>query len=286
MRHRLLLCLVLLPAAVRAAEFVAPYVSSHKEDVALMLDLAGVGPGDYLIDLGSGDGRIVIDAALRGAMGHGVELDEALVREARRAARAAEVDDLVAFRHGDVFDADIGRASVVTLFLMPQVNVRLRPRLLAELAPGTRVVSNSFDMGDWEPDRRAQGRSAGGVMLWIVPARVAGTWSITVADAASASSTTFTLVLQQRFQQIEASLGRAGSPLHVLYTALAGERIAFIAGDGRDRYAFSGRVEGDRARGLVQVHGVSGTRVAHWEGRLLSGPQGRRSAPGSSTTAP
>jgi hypothetical protein len=203
----------------------------------------------------------VIDAALRGAMGHGVELDRELVALAGQRARAAEVADVVAFRRGDVFQADIRRASVVTVYLMAEANLRLRPRLLAELTPGTRVVSNSFDMGEWQPDRHEYARSSGGIMLWIVPAQVAGEWSLTVADEA------FALAIRQRFQRFDAELTRAGSDLHVLDTGLTGARIAFLAGDGRNRYAFSGRVTGDRMAGIVQVHGVDDTRIEYWEAR-------------------
>ena len=259
---RLLLTLLALgavPAVAGAAELVAPYVNSPQEDVELMLDMAGAGPGDYLIDLGAGDGRIVITAALRGAVGHGVVLDRELVELARRRARAAEVDDRVAFRHGDVFDADLRGATIVTLYLMPEVNLRLRPKLLAELPPGTRVLSNSFDMGDWQPDRRAQGRTSGGSRMWIVPAPVAGTWRLESAGE------TFALEVAQQFQEIDLSLGRAGRELHVLNATLTGGRIAFSAGDGSRRYVFSGRVDGGRMSGVMQIHGVDDTRIGHWQ---------------------
>lgn len=262
-------------ASAQQGEFVAPYVNSTREDVALMLELAEVGAGDYLIDLGSGDGRIVIDAALRGAMGHGVELDPQLVALARRRARTAEVGDVVAFQQGDVFEADFRRASVVTVYLMAEANLELRPRLLSELAPGSRIVSNSFDMGEWQPDRHEYARSSGGIMLWVVPARVAGGWTLDLGDES------FALDLTQRFQNFDASLARAGSALHVLDTRLAGERIAFMAGDGHRRYAFSGRVSGETMSGLVQIHAVDGTRVEHWQARRT-----RNATPGDPSQAP
>ncbi len=240
-------------------ELVAPYVPTPREDVDRMLELADVGPGDYLIDLGSGDGRIVITAALRGAMGHGVELDGELVETARRNARRAEVDDLTAFRHGDIFEADLSQASVVTLYLMPEANLRLRPKLLSELRPGTRVVSNSFDMDDWQPDRHVEARSSGGILLWIVPARIHGRWSLTLEGRR------LTLEVTQHFQTFEANLHRGDETLHVMQTVLRGERIAFRAGDGRYGYAFSGRMAGQTMGGVAQIHGVEGTRLTAWQ---------------------
>ena len=251
----------LIAIAAPAAELVAPYVNTPREDVELMMEMADAGAGDYLIDLGAGDGRIVITAALRGAMGHGVELDRELVALARERARAAEVDDLVAFRRGDVFEADLAGATIVTMYLMPEVNLRLRPKLLAELPPGTRVLSNSFDMGDWRPDRHEPARSSGGIMLWIVPADVAGAWQVD-ADGGRLGMT-----IEQHFQDLEIAMHRDGAPLHVLHTTLDGARIAFQAGDGTRRYAFSGRVDGAGMAGVVQIHGVNETRVSRWQAR-------------------
>ncbi len=163
------LLILLLGAPTRAAELVAPYVNTVHEDVALMLDLAEVGPDDYLIDLGSGDGRIVIAAAERGARGHGVELQPELVALARENAAEAGVADRVHFIEGDIFAADLKGATVVTLYLFPEANLRLKPKLLAELPPGTRVVSNAFHMGDWLPIKHEYGRTSGGTMLWVIP---------------------------------------------------------------------------------------------------------------------
>ncbi|MFU8817391.1 MAG: class I SAM-dependent methyltransferase [Pseudomonadales bacterium] len=261
-RRRIVMALLagLASVAASAAEFVAPYVPSAQEDVDVMLELADVGPADYLIDLGSGDGRIVITAAFRGAMGHGVELDRELVALAHERARNAEVEDLVTFVEGDIFQTDVRPASVVTLYLMPEVNLRLRPRLLAELRPGTRVVSNSFDMGEWRPDRQAMGRSSGGIMLWIVPADVDGRWSLRVDDQR------LELSIDQLFQEFSATLSHDGARHHMLQTALRGDRIAFLSGEGANRYAFSGRVDGARMSGVVQIHGLhdGDARVAAW----------------------
>jgi SAM-dependent methyltransferase len=135
--------------------------------VEAMLDLGGVGPGDVVYDLGCGDGRIVIAAARRGARGVGIDIDPQRIRESRANARAAGVEDRVEFREGDLFEADVSPATAVMLFLWPDVNLRLRPRLLEQLRPGARVVSHWHDMGDWRPSRtvRVENRN---LYLWVV----------------------------------------------------------------------------------------------------------------------
>lgn len=147
------------------------YEPTPRQVVRRMLQLAEVGPGDVVYDLGSGDWRIPIMAAREfGARGVGVEIDANLVRRAGANAREAGVTERVSFRHADLFEAEIADATVVTLFLYPHVNLRLRPKLLAELAPGTRVVSYWHDMGAWEPERSVRaGRSR--IYLWRIPPR-------------------------------------------------------------------------------------------------------------------
>lgn len=151
-----------------------PFVPTPQDAVDEMLVLAGVKPGDILFDLGSGDGRIVITAAQRyGVRAVGVDIDPERIAEANENARRAGVQKQVEFRQGDLFKADIGDATVVTLYLLPSVNERLKPKLLSELKPGTRVVSHAFDMGDWKPERELEvaGRT---LYLWVVPERGAG----------------------------------------------------------------------------------------------------------------
>ncbi len=188
------------------AQEEVPFVTTPDRVTLAMLELAGVGASDHVIDLGSGDGRIVITAARRfGASGLGVEIVPDLVRRSREAARIAGVHERVEFREQDLFATDLGRASVVTMYLLPEVNLQLRPRLLA-LAPGTRIVSHDWDMGDWQPDRtltvdvpeKSIGREkVSRVHLWRVPARVAGVWC-----AAGAAR----LEIAQRFQHFSATL--------------------------------------------------------------------------------
>lgn len=154
---------------------VVPWVPTAESVVEGMLDLAGVGPGDVVYDLGCGDGRIVIGAAKRGATGVGFDIDRLRVREGEWNAQRAGVTERVRFVRGSLYDVDLRPASVVTLFLLPSVNRKLRPKLLRELATGSRIVSNYFDMDDWTPDGRSEawGRM---LYLWVVPAWVEGVW--------------------------------------------------------------------------------------------------------------
>jgi SAM-dependent methyltransferase len=151
-----------------------PFVTTPDMVVERMLELAGTGPNDLVMDLGSGDGRIVIAAArYYGARGTGIELDPKLIREANAYARKAGVSDRVTFIEGDIFEADIRDATVVTLYLLPEVNLKLRPKLLSELRPGTRVVSHNYDMGDWLPDKIVKVELPlrdHTIYYWVVPA--------------------------------------------------------------------------------------------------------------------
>jgi len=198
-----------LGAAGAGAQDEVPFVTTPDAVTLAMLELAAVGAGDHVVDLGSGDGRIVITAARRfGASGLGVEIVPELVRTSRERAVAAGVQGRVDFREQDLFRTDLAAATVVTMYLLPEVNLQLRPRLLA-LAPGTRIVSHDWDLGDWTPDRtvtidvpdKALGRDKfSRVHLWVVPASVHGLWC---AEGAS-------LEIVQRFQRFSATLARPG----------------------------------------------------------------------------
>ncbi len=199
-----------LAATVAQAQDEVPFITTPDQVTLAMLEVAGVSARDHVIDLGSGDGRIVITAARRfGASGLGVEIVPDLVRLSREHARAARVHERVEFREQDLFATDLRHATVVTMYLLPEVNLQLRPRLLA-LAPGTRIVSHDWDLGDWAPDRtlkidvpdKAVGREKfSQVHLWVVPAQVQGLWC-----AAGAS-----LEITQRFQSFSATLTALGS---------------------------------------------------------------------------
>jgi predicted O-methyltransferase YrrM len=227
----------------------APYVATDYEVVDAMLAMARVRPDDYVIDLGSGDGRILIAAARsHGARGLGIEIDPTRIREADANARAARVGQLVQFRRQDLFETPLEEADVLTLYLTAEVNLRLRPRILEQMRPGARVVSHDFDMGEWRPDARQQVGSAS-LYMWIVPARVDGSWRLEV------DGRTATLQLDQNFQQIEGRIASDDGTSRVEQGRVVGRRVHFIADPGNGRREFEGRVSGDR---IVPIRGQSG----------------------------
>lgn len=213
--------------------------------VNTMLDLARLKPGDHLIDLGSGDGRLVIAAAKRGARAHGIEYDGKLVVYARRAAQQAGVADKATFAKADLFASDFSQATVVTLFLGPELNRKLLPKLL-DLKPGTRIVSNTHPIGDWPADETAQSRDDDKSvyyrtsLLWIVPAKVAGVWQSAQGQ----------LTLTQRYQKLDGSFQADDKtvPAVILANAvLRGEQLAFNAGGAH----YAGVVKGKVIEGIV-----------------------------------
>ena len=149
---------------------IVPFVPTPQEVVDKMIELGGVKKGDTHYDLGSGDGRIVISAAKKGAKGVGFEIDPDLVKESQENIKKAGVENLAEIRHQDILTVDLSPASVVTMYLLPDVNLKLRPNVLSQMKPGSRVVSHAFDMGDWKPDKteKVNGRT---IYLWIVPAK-------------------------------------------------------------------------------------------------------------------
>ncbi len=230
-----------------------PFVATPREVVAQMLALARPAANDVLYDLGSGDGRIVIEAARRfGTRGVGVDLNPVRVEEATANARRAGVQDRVRFRRQDLFETDLRAASIVTLYLLPRVNLELRPRLFEQLRPGTRVVSHAFRMGDWEPDtavtvRVSEGRGRAMVYAWTIPAQVAGSWTLTTPEGRRVP-----LQLRQRFQRFTGPGGVSGR--------LRGERIDFTLTErvnGRPvTRRFTGRVTGSGMSGSVAGGGA------------------------------
>lgn len=225
-----------LPASVAESDLEVPYVPTPRPVVAAMLDLAELGPDDYLIDLGSGDGRIAIMAAERGARALGVDIDPARVDEAVMAARLAQVEARTRFRRQDLFATPIGEASVITMYLLPDVNMRLRPRLLTEARPGTRIVSHNFTLGDWRPDAQ-RAIDASNIYLWIVPAAVGGSWTLT--DGAPMH-----LELEQRFQEVTGTLSGGGRSMALRDVALRGTHFRFTVDGADGSLTYSGRVEG------------------------------------------
>jgi precorrin-6B methylase 2 len=253
----LLLMLGSVLAASSAAQEAeqAPFFTTPDEVAIQMLRFAGVGPADTVVDLGSGDGRIVISAARDfGARGLGIEIDPDLVALSRQRARAANVEARTVFVQGDVLLADFSSASVVTVYLLPSLIDRLQPRLLDELAPGTRIVSHAFAMKGWAPDRtqavrlsrRHEGQGDTSTLhLWIVPAKVRGVWR---EVGAGMSGAPWRLSVQQNFQQldVEAAVGR--KPLHVRRARLEGRRLTWET-EGSGALRFEGEVRDDRITG-------------------------------------
>ncbi len=240
-----------------------PYVATPDFVVDRMLQMAEVGPGDYLIDLGSGDGRIVIAAAKRGAFGHGIELDPERIQQARKNARDAQVEDRVVFVRENIFRTDFSSASVVTMYLLASANKRLRPRLFELLRPGTRVVSHQFDMGEWEPDNSAviegPSNTRHEVFLWHMPARVGGQWGWTLDDKQ------YHLEIRQQYQEIDLRLWSGQDTLSTGRAVLHGKRMRFTASNSdTDRLLFNGSVTSDRINGIVQIHSGDGKRLEHW----------------------
>jgi len=255
-----------------------PYVPTPQDVVERMLQIAKVTPRDYVIDLGSGDGRIVITAARKfGARGFGVDLNPQRITESVENARKAGVSDKVAFYQRDLFETDLSEATVITMYLLPRVNLELRPRLL-QLKPGTRLVSHDFSMEEWKPDTHVTVESkdkyggAGGrseIYFWIVPAQVSGTWQWQFPVAGKPHS--YEVTLEQRFQEISGSVRLGGRTIRVQGARLRGDEIRFnftAELDGAPvKHEFTGKVEADTIAGTVAVSGARVTAQIEWNAR-------------------
>ena len=250
-----------------------PFVVTPMEIVERMLRMAEVGKGDTVIDLGSGDGRIVIEAAKRGARGLGVEIDKSLVALAEENARKAGVADLARFEARDLFQTDLSAASVVTLYLLPELNAKLMPRLLA-LRPGTRIVSHDALIGDWPPDERlemrapekAVGDGFSRVDLWIVPAQAAGTWTSEVPEHGGR----WRFAIGQKYQQLDIGASAAGGRDVLVRTSrLRGSEIKIvvtgIVGGRAWQHLFTGTIDGDRISGRMQAADGNAVRTFPWQ---------------------
>lgn len=239
-------------ALAQPATDYAPKVGQEGKDVVWvptpqtlvdrMLDMAKATPQDYVIDLGSGDGRTVITAAKRGIKAHGIEYNPDMVQLAKANAEKEGVADKVTFVKADIFDSDFSQATVLTLFLLTDLNIRLRPAIL-KMKPGTRVVSNTFMMGDWEPDDKVEAppgcSSFCKASLWIVPAQVEGTWQMGQSE----------LVLEQKYQAISGRLKTGNVIAPVANGKMIGDRIAFSAGGTQ----YTGTVAGNAIDGTSKA---------------------------------
>jgi SAM-dependent methyltransferase len=220
------------------------WVPTPQALVEKMLDMAKVTAKDYVIDLGSGDGRTVITAAKRGAKALGIEYNPDMVELSKRNAAKAGVSDKASFVKADLFEADLSPATVITMFLLPDINLKLRPKIL-NLKPGTRIVSNSFTMGDWNADDTAVVKEGCAsyctAYLWIVPAKVEGAWEL--GDG--------TLTLKQTYQMLSGTLNRGGNAMQIANGKLDGERITFNAGQA----LYTGRVTSNGMEGTISTGG-------------------------------
>lgn len=267
-----------LPVAVLCSALAAQasdvhYVPTPMNVVDAILKLGGVGKDDFLVDLGSGDGRISIQAAKRfGTRGFGVEIEGHLVRMANDEARKQGVADRVNFETRDLFNTDLGRASVVTAYLLPAVNLRLRPQLFEQLRPGSRIVTHDFDFGDWKPDARVTvdvpdkpyGPPRSEIMLWIVPADFSGSWVWRLP--VEGIEQPHEAVISQTFQQASGK-GRIGGGAAALGRfEIRGDAISFVMGG-----EISGKAAWREFRGRINGDTITGTAVTVVEGGSAAG---------------
>lgn len=256
--------LFLFHLGAQAQKLDVAYVPTPDFVVERMLDLANVGPGDYLIDLGCGDGRINIAAAKRGAFGHGVDLDPERVKEARENAEKAGVADRVVFSQENIYDTDFSQATVIAMYLFPSINLKLRPKFLEELEPGTRIVSHDFGMDNWKPDKQIGRMENHAALLWIVPAKVEGNWSWNI------NGKEFKMNVNQKFQEVEIDLTSGSLTYNIEQISLSGKRISFTATDNSNqkRLLFNGNVENGIIEGIVQFHDGDKKTVENWSALL------------------
>lgn len=238
-----------------------PFVPTPYETVRGMLDMAEVNSGDILYDLGCGDGRIVITAVKEyGAQrGVGIDLDPRRIRESRENAQRANVTEKVRFIEGDLFEADFSEATVLTMYLLPDVNLRLRPKIFTELRPGTRIVSHDFDMGTWEADKKKRvGNST--IYFWILPANVSGTWNWNLPVEYGGER--YKLQVTQRFQTVSALPASSGTFLKVATIDISGNTLEMVLteseidsppGEQSRKITLRGTVQGDQINGVMIV---------------------------------
>lgn len=226
-----------------------PFVPSDDAVIAAMLELARLGQDDILYDLGSGDGRIVVAAAREyDCRAVGIEIDPLRIADAMGYAGHNGVEYLVDFAEGDIFTSDFSEATVVTLYLLDSINLQLRPRLLAELRPGSRIVSHAFGMGDWKADEVLE---MGGIKIrkWVVPAAVAGQWEWEAMDG-----TPFRAELRQKFQKVAGRVWRDGNPVKITHASLVGTCLELDLKGRSGEYAFNLHFAGNRLESVEEEY--------------------------------
>jgi 16S rRNA G966 N2-methylase RsmD len=242
-----------------------PYVPTPQIVVDEMLNMANVTAKDFVVDLGSGDGRVIITAARNfKASGLGVDIDAKLVELANQQAKTAGVADRARFLEQDMFKTDLSRATVVTLYVMPDFMEKLRPKLISELKPGARIVAHDYYMSQWYPDRqfsltvpekvKANGTDKAYLYLWIVPSVVGGNWRLEF-DAGGRQRQLIVLALAQQYQMIDASAENIVGPMKIENTLLRGNEISFDLMIGASPYRFTGRVNDNKMEGTAVTPG-------------------------------
>ena len=249
-----------------------PYVPTPQVVVDEMLRVGKVGPKDYIVDLGSGDGVIVLTAARQHkARGLGVDIDPDLVRQSNAEAQRLGIADRANFQVQDVFKTDLSKASVITLYLLPSMMVNLKTKIYLEPRPGTRVVSHDYSFDEWQPDERIEldvpekekinGVPKASILLWIVPAKVAGRWRIEVEGEGG-----YDVNLRQTYQVIDGTGSAAGKPLKIAAGRMRGADIRFTTTEAAARRQWSGNVSGETMHGTVDV---GGGRTAKWTAKKV-----------------
>ncbi len=263
------------------------YVPTPQVVVEEMLAMAKTGPKDFIIDLGSGDGRMVITAAKKfGARGFGVDLSDELLAEARANATAAGVADRAEFRKQNLFETDLKQATIISTYLLPEMNEKLRPKILA-LPPGTRVVAHDYHFGDWPPDEQktipvpekivgTPGISY--TYMWVVPAKVGGRWTSEFKHGAVATTCEFEFT--QTYQVISGSAKIGAQTVKLPDSRIKGDQIEFAvlvkAGDAATRHEFHGTIKGDTIDGTVSIGSGSTAKQLPWSAKLVAAAAGAK----------
>lgn len=269
---------LVLSSALDAQELSKlPYVPTPQIVVDEMLKMAGVTAKDFVIDLGSGDGRMIITAARNfKAAGLGVDIDTKLVDLSNKQAKADGVDDRVKFIEQDMFKADISKATVITLYVLPDFMEKLRPKLVSELKPGARIVAHDYYMSGWYPDKqltltvpekvKANGTDKAYIYLWIVPSAVDGDWRLEL-DPGGDNRQLIVLTLNQHYQMLNASAANIAGAMKVENAKLQGNEIDFFISLGSANYRFSGKVDGDKMEGSAVA--AANPRPIRWRASKL-----------------
>ncbi len=254
-------------AASRAPD--VHYVPTPHHVVEAMLRLTAVGPNDTVYDLGSGDGRIPIAAAKRfGARGVGIDIDRERINEANANAAAQGVTDRVRFVRQDLFQTDFSSATVVTLYLLPSLNVKLRPTLFRMLKPGTRIASHAFDMGDWAPDAKLEIEGSN-AFFWTIPVDVRGDWDWELKTSAGIAR--HSIRFQQRFQKATGSWAGENATVSVPAVRIVGDSIMFRISRPNEEFRIAARVSGDRMEGTIERDGAPAERFSARRARKPTG---------------